>query len=263
MDRRTLLSNAGLFLLLTACAERDGVGGAKDSAKGSEPKATAAAPDRLPGPDTLVTYAYVCADSSTFVAHLRGDSAWVQGPQRQWELQQTAAPTGLKYQGRDSGLDVTYWMKGDSALLIAPERVYGVCASAPGLAVWPHAWQRGADIRAIGQEPGWLLEVHDGERILLLADYATRRIVTPAPPPGRDSAKRELVYDVQTEAHRLRVVVQERTCFDGMSGERHTLTVRVTIDGEELQGCGRARPTNTPSPGGSPSLSRPADTPQQ
>ena len=42
--------------------------------------------------------------------------------------------------------------------------------------VWHAAKLRGVAFRAIGQEPGWLLEMSTGDKILLVTDYGQTRI---------------------------------------------------------------------------------------
>ena len=41
--------------------------------------------------------------------------------------------------------------------------------------VWHKAKLRGVSFRAIGQEPGWLLEITTGTEILLVTDYGETR----------------------------------------------------------------------------------------
>lgn len=56
----------------------------------------------------------------------------------------------------------------------------------PGPSPWDDARRRGVEFRAIGQEPGWMLEIDAGKSMYLLADYGEKKVTTPAPPPGRD-----------------------------------------------------------------------------
>lgn len=108
---------------------------------------------------------------------------------------------------------------------------------------WAEARRRGVDFRALGQEPGWYLEIDDGVRIHLVADYGEREAETPAPAPRVDSAGALLTYDARTEAHALSVVIhrepEERPCRDGMSGFAFAATVSVRLDTMTYRGCGR------------------------
>ena len=45
--------------------------------------------------------------------------------------------------------------------------------------VWHQAKLRGVAFRAVGQEPGWLLEISNGEGIFLVTDYGSTRASMP------------------------------------------------------------------------------------
>jgi uncharacterized membrane protein len=114
-------------------------------------------------------------------------------------------------------------------------------AEAPG--VWAAACRRGVVFRAVGQEPGWLLEI-DGERSMLLTtDYGEQRIEAQLPVPARRG--RQLLYGAQTTAGLLRIAITETECQDIMSGELNPAAVTVTLAARELEGCGR--PLGTPA----------------
>lgn len=100
------------------------------------------------------------------------------------------------------------------------------------------AGQGGADFHAVGQEPGWLLDIYEGERIEFVGDYGETRIVTPAPAP--DGRGPRTTYEIETDAHALTIVILDQPCRDAMSGAPFPATVTVTLDGREYRGCGRA-----------------------
>jgi hypothetical protein len=101
---------------------------------------------------------------------------------------------------------------------------------------------RESDFRAVGQEPGWLLEIRDGKEIHLIADYGADTVVTPVPPGQTDSATGARTYHAVTEAHDLLVLIQPTACADAMSGESYETTVTITLDGRGYQGCGGPLP---------------------
>ena len=43
--------------------------------------------------------------------------------------------------------------------------------------VWHQAKLRGVAFRAVGQEPGWLLEITDGSEIIIVSNYGQNRAV--------------------------------------------------------------------------------------
>jgi uncharacterized membrane protein len=103
--------------------------------------------------------------------------------------------------------------------------------------VWADACRRGVTFRAIGQEPGWLLEI-DGERGMLLAlDYGETRIEARLPAPQRHG--QQLRYSVRTDAGEVSIAITETACRDIMSGEAFPTTVSVTVAGRQHDGCGR------------------------
>jgi len=90
--------------------------------------------------------------------------------------------------------------------------------------------------RALGNEPGWKLEIFDESRIVLIADYGDSRVERPLPEPAVDRAARTTRWD----AGELIVDVTDRLCRDTMSGEAFEATVVVTWGERTLRGCGRA-----------------------
>lgn len=110
----------------------------------------------------------------------------------------------------------------------------------PG-SVGPDPWQaaraRGIEFRALGQEPGWYLEIDDGESMRLVYDYGEREATTAVPEPVVDGTT--TTYDSRSGEHHLRVVIQDEPCSDVMSGLRFSHTVTVTIDGSTYRGCGQ------------------------
>ena len=103
--------------------------------------------------------------------------------------------------------------------------------------VWHAARLRGVAFRAIGQEPGWLLEITNGQEILLVTDYGKNRNAYPYVDPQEDKAARKSVFQIDDNTS---VLIEGKACSDTMSGENFETTVTVTLDDRVLQGCGRA-----------------------
>jgi uncharacterized membrane protein len=106
---------------------------------------------------------------------------------------------------------------------------------AAALSCGPPRWQ---DFRAIGQEPGWLMEIEGGQ-ITLAMDYGERRVTAPAPEPETPRAGL-VIYRVRTPEHAITITIEDRPCQDIMSGEAFPSAVTVVLDGREYRGCGRA-----------------------
>jgi hypothetical protein len=101
---------------------------------------------------------------------------------------------------------------------------------------------RDTDFRAVGQEPGWLLEIRKAREIRLITDYGADTTVTPVPPAETDSATGARTYRPVAGARDLRVLIQPTACTDAMSGESYETTVTVTLEGRAYHGCGGPLP---------------------
>jgi len=104
---------------------------------------------------------------------------------------------------------------------------------------WELARAAGIDFRAVGQEPGWILDIYTQARMRLMWDYGESSAEFPLAQPTypQEGATR---YDAQTESHRLAVTIRRFPCQDAMSGAPYPATVEVVIDGRTLQGCGKS-----------------------
>lgn len=97
---------------------------------------------------------------------------------------------------------------------------------------------RDRDFRAVGQEPGWQLEIRNGSEMRLTYDYGKGTAVTPAPRTQLDAQTGTRTLHAQTEANDLRVEIVPVACSDAMSGRAFTATVTVTLNGRTFRGCG-------------------------
>jgi heat shock protein HslJ/uncharacterized membrane protein len=97
---------------------------------------------------------------------------------------------------------------------------------------------RDRDFRALGQEPGWQLEIRKGAEMRLTYDYGQGTAVTPASRAQVDASTGTRTYHAVTEANDLSVVIVPVACTDSMSGRPFTATVSVTLNGRTFRGCG-------------------------
>jgi len=104
--------------------------------------------------------------------------------------------------------------------------------------VWHAAKLRGVAFRAIGQEPGWLLEMTTGEKILLVTDYGQTKTEYPYVEPEVYQDQRKSVFLVRQD--KFKVTIEGIKCTDSMSGENFEVSVMIELDGKKLKGCGRA-----------------------
>jgi len=108
------------------------------------------------------------------------------------------------------------------------------------LAMWADRKRRGVDFYGVGQEPGWMIEIDEGKRLYLLANYAEDTVDVVAPAPITDpGAPDRRVYRTTGNGHTVEVTIEARICSDAMSGKRYAETVTLTLDGKPYDGCGR------------------------
>lgn len=104
---------------------------------------------------------------------------------------------------------------------------------------WGEARAAGVDFRAVGQEPGWLMDIYARGVLMIIWDYGERYaafgIVDPTHP--QEGVTR---YQASSDGVDIVVTIRRSPCQDTMSGEAFPSTVEVVIDGRTLNGCGRS-----------------------
>lgn len=177
------------------------------------------------------TLVYECGDFD-FVVHARGADVALYLPDDYRELGQVRSGSGAKYEGDDA----VFWSQGDEAILDVGSRKYRGCQLNRSRGPWEDARRRGVDFRAVGQEPGWVLEIRHDANMLMEADYGSTRVLLPTP-------EAEIVgdvehYDAGDRSHQLSVEIRLEHCSDTMSGESYSSRVTAVLDGREYKGCG-------------------------
>jgi heat shock protein HslJ len=96
---------------------------------------------------------------------------------------------------------------------------------------------RGVDFRGVGQEPGWVVELKEGERISAVLDYGATSLELPTPTAER-AADGTVTYDASTDTDRLLLSIRRKVCIDPMSGQSHPSTVELVVNDKPYRGCG-------------------------
>jgi membrane-bound inhibitor of C-type lysozyme len=182
------------------------------------------------------TYVYECSDGYSFVARIEGEKAWLFLPEKTISLPHVPSGSGAKY----SEDQITYRSKGDEALLEIGSEKHTKCKNNRVMAIWEDAKLRGVDFRAIGNEPGWNLEIMMSDKIVFVGNYGQNRYEFITTGPSTDQQTRTTVYKVQNDKHEMSVIIIGRRCRDTMSGEAFETTVTVILDGKQYRGCGKA-----------------------
>jgi putative lipoprotein len=185
----------------------------------------------------LSSFSYGCDGEYRFVATIEdgGESVRLILPDTTVTLPHVVSASGAKY---GEGPYV-YWSQAGEARLETPEQTFTGCVSDDGGPAWREAKARGVRFRAVGQEPGWMLDIREDGAIDIEADYGEAEYHLPSAEPEVDPGAGRTVYRIETEAHRATIVIEDEPCRDGMSGWPYEKTVSMTLDGRELRGCGR------------------------
>jgi uncharacterized membrane protein len=186
-------------------------------------------------PVNTKTYVYECEEDYVFTARIEGETAWLFLPGKTINLPHVPSGSGARYSS-DKGL---FWSKGQKAVLEIGGKRYRGCRNNPAVAVWEDSKLNGADFRAMGNEPGWILEIFH-EKIVFISDYGESRLEAPTPEASSDAKSGLTTYDTRADGRRLEIVLEGRPCRDTMSGQTFQTTVIVRIDEKEYMGCGRA-----------------------
>ncbi|MBW3555038.1 MAG: hypothetical protein KY466_16140 [Gemmatimonadetes bacterium] len=200
-------------------------GGAGEGEGGSTEEEAAA---RAIAPGDRVVF--TCDDGYRFAARFREDDVSLVLPYSVVDLPRAEAPGRYTDQRRF----LRVW--GDhQARYESPDGRRRRCAGVAAADPREESALLGYDYRAGGQEPGWVLEIDLDRSIRYTGDYGETVLVVPIP-PIHDSAGSQVLH--ATGARDLHVVLAPGPCPDAMSGETFPDSVRVTIDGVTLYGCG-------------------------
>lgn len=178
------------------------------------------------------TYAFVCSGNMAFTVRTSRAEAWVFHQSGTRRLPAIPAERGIKYS--DGAFEL--WIEGEHAQLRKTGGPPLSCRNNPRRAMWERAKLDGADFRAVGNEPGWSLEIMQRRRMVLIADYGATRLELPLPEPTVDRTTRHTRWD----AGEIILEAFGRPCHDSMSGELFETEVIVHWQGLTLRGCGRA-----------------------
>ena len=187
----------------------------------------------LPGEEETWLGAFRCEPDLVFDAWRRGDELRIDMMEMEHVL--TAVPETAGPQFRGGGIEA--WFEGGNAHLRIGARLH----ECPPDETVLHAVARGVDCRAVGQEPGWFLEIFNNDHFDLHFDYGGQLARLPWSAPRRNSGGHR--YFTESGRAQLEVRVETAPCFDAMSGQPYPDTVTVlyrdaTLE-RELQGCGR------------------------
>ncbi len=215
-----------------------GVGCVEERAPQDTSEASATKEEHTPARRLAVQCKRPEGEIVTFRALARPDSLTLQVPAQfgggTRRLSSVRAASGAKY---ESG-GVMVWSKGNSALVKVDGQRFQDCTLAPQTE--SREEQRpGMQFRAIGQEPGWLVEV-TSDSLRFTWAYGQHEVT--APRPDRETDAGRILYTAETDRGTVRVEAKPQQCTDPMNGRLFSHTVTVTLAGDTHTGCGRPLP---------------------
>ncbi len=180
------------------------------------------------------TYVFTCSDDFHFIVNIEGKTAWLFLPDQTVQLTQTTTDSKSLYKGNSFLLKIHEQV----AELQSAKRHYQNCRNNAAKAVWEHAKLNGIDFRAIGNEPGWSLDITKAGNIWFISNYGQSHYQFKTPEPIIYRQAHITKYTVHNEAHKLEVILKSKSCSDDMSGEIFETTVTVILDDHRYRGCG-------------------------
>lgn len=181
-----------------------------------------------------VVQVYVC-DDMQFSVEIKAQEAWIYLPEYAGPLPQVPSASGTRYEEDN----IRLWSKGNVATLHYGNFSYEDCRSQPALAVWEAAKLRGVEFRAAGNEPGWVLEIQ-GDELSLETNYGNDHYRFDDAVVESDEATQSTRYTAGDKSHQLIVTLESKTCQDSMADHSYETTVSISLDEQQLQGCGKS-----------------------
>ena len=197
------------------------------------------ATDPVPTSADPITGVYVCSSSNAefvLVTRTVGDDLGVFLPPNvvpsAYQVLTPAGPAVWRAEAVEVSLGEDF-----AELLVAGETT--PCHYDRRASIWEHAKLNGVSFRAVGNEPGWVLEIYEGDRLVLSHSYGAETVTATIAERRVSQARRTTEYRGQGNGAGIRVTLVGERCLDTMSGETFPTTVTVVVDETTLNGCGR------------------------
>ena len=134
----------------------------------------------------------------------------------------------------------------------APGLPFTVLYDAEGKEIWrvngPREWDQPGGFpetaapgptvhfHAVGQEPGWTMDIATGRDVEVIADYGSKTATFKA--PARLALEGASSFSAAQGKSSLAVSIVKTRCEDAMSGKPYAYAVTMTLDGKRYEGCG-------------------------
>ena len=190
-----------------------------------------------PAPDeALQAYVWNCDDGQTIRMRnlLRENAITIELQEGSRKLSLAVSASGARY----SDGSLTFWTKGDTALLERLGSAPVHCRENRFESLLADARVRGVAFRGTGNEPGWTVEVGPGPRLEFVTNYGeARHAFDGANESGEGGAR---VYSAAAGEQSIEVTVSAEACTDDMSGWAFDHRMVVEFGGQTYRGCATA-----------------------
>mgnify|MGYP001039412752 FL=1 len=239
-SRLLLLFCAGFALIAAAGCQRKeapAVEAAADAKQADSVPAAAPAPmaaaDEVPD-GVLRAYVWQCADGQMLVMRnlFREKAIAIDFHDGTRRLDQTVSASGARY----ANSVMAFWTKGGTATLERQGAPTVQCEERRAASLREDARVRGVIYRALGNEPGWVLEIGPADKMSWTTNFGQDRYdfeqaQSATAPDGTT------MYTAQNEAVAIKATVKAERCVDDGEVEfDHVVTVESGA--QTLRGCG-------------------------
>lgn len=173
-----------------------------------------------------------CGDLGVMSRHPAGaSSVRLDANGRTWTLPLARSASGARYA---DGAGAEFWTKAAAATLTLEGEPPRECVQARQPSPWNTALLRGVAFRAVGNEPGWYVEVDRGASPALRAtlDYGERTLALARITPRNGG------FEGASGGDAVVLDIERTACADGMSGQRFEATATLRVGSRTYEGCG-------------------------
>jgi putative lipoprotein len=187
--------------------------------------------------DSSPVQAWDCEDGTYLVTEFRptAHEAVVFLPGETVTLPHVRSASGAHYASES----IEVWNKGDELTVKRTDEDPVLCSRNVRASQLEASKLAGNDYWAIGNEPGWVLEIGP-EEIVWATDYRQTIHRIPTPRPDVDENARGTVYRAELDGKPFLVTITGAGCSDDMSGERFPTSFLIEHGIRMYRGCGQA-----------------------
>lgn len=148
-------------------------------------------------------------------------------------LDSSVSASGAKYEKGE----LMFWSKGNDGLLEIKGEL--ISFSDEKYDPWQIAAENGVDFRAVGNEPGWFVEIRDDTEVKFVGDYGETEIQARVNDVWVGPAGDDKIYYIDSPIVKFQVILIKKQYIDTMNGEKLPYQVRIIFPDESYTGGGR------------------------